>query len=111
MSASTTDVMLLRRRTGELDGATYIDPDLAAMLEAHPLPDKEGVLPDEDGWTPVYDIWAAAADVWEEKAAALAGGFDFSADGANYARSQAYEHARRQASYCASRRAARSIAL
>lgn len=109
--ASNADIATLRRRTAEPAGGTYSDLDLAEVLQAHPLPDAAGVLPDGDGWDPTFDVWAAAADVWEEKAASLAGNFDFSADGASYERSQGYEQARKQALFCASRRAARSIVL
>lgn len=111
VAVSDADIATLRRRTTEPWGGTYSDLDLAELLAAHSLPDEAGNAPHEAGWAPTFDVWAAAADVWEEKAASLAGNFDFSADGASYSRSQAYEQARKQAAFCASRRAARSIAL
>jgi len=44
-----------------------------------------------------YDINGAAADAWDIKAAKYADGFDFSADGASFSRSQRVAQAERQA--------------
>lgn len=44
-----------------------------------------GLLDDRKG-----DINAVAADIWEEKAATIAGQFDFEADGGKFSRSQQY---------------------
>lgn len=113
MGASLAQIDRLRRLVNEpYNSSTYDDLLLTEMLEAHPLPDSDGRAPDDEEWDSTsLDVWAAAADIWAEKAAALAGEFDFGADGANYSRSQAYEHARKQAAFCASRRAARGVRL
>lgn len=102
---SEADIATVRRRAAEPSEATYDDAALATMIEAHPLEF------DEEGAPVAWDLWATAADVWAEKTSALAGNFDFSADGASYSRSQAYEQAKKQAAFCASRAAARSIAI
>lgn len=39
-----------------------------------------------------YNLRAAAAEIWQRKAGHAAKGYDFSADGAKYDRSQIYEH-------------------
>ncbi|MEJ5222843.1 MAG: hypothetical protein WHV44_00185 [Anaerolineales bacterium] len=87
----------------------YPDSTLVSIIEQYPLPDANGLFPEEDGWTPRYDLNAAAADVWAEKAAGLAGQYDFSADGASFQRSQAYEQAMKQARYYRSRRALHTV--
>lgn len=102
---SSADVATVRRRANEPSQSPYSDLVLTALIAAHPLEF------DEEGAPVAWDLWAAAAEIWSEKAAALSSHFDFSADGASYSRSQAYENARKQASYCASRRAARGIEL
>lgn len=104
MPASTEDIAAVRRRTAEpaVDG-DYSDALLAEMIEAHPIAFND------DGEAIAFDIWLTAADVWAEKASALAGGFDFGADGASFNRSQAYEQAKKQAAFCASRAAAKGV--
>ncbi len=47
-------------------------------------------------WTPRYDLNRAAAEGWRQKAAMLAGRFNFSADGASYDVSQAYDNCLKQ---------------
>jgi hypothetical protein len=118
MAASDVQIAQLRAMTAEPSAATYSDVALAAILEAYPLLDALGGKPftwdysttpptreDRDGWIPTYDLHAAAAQVWAEKATLLVSGFDFSADGATYSRSQAYEMAMKQSRHHAARRA------
>ena len=69
---------------------TYTDDLLSAALTTHPLPDANGYAPTDTAWAGVWDSALAAAQVWEEKAAAFAGDYDFSADGGSYQRSQVY---------------------
>ena len=109
MAATPAQVARLRRMIAEPTLDTYDDADLQAVIEQYPLPDKAGYDPDDLDWSPVYDLSAAAAALWTEKAGALAGGYDFTADGATYNRSQAYEQAKKQASFHAARAAARAI--
>lgn len=109
--------------TGEPDSTTYADADIQAYIEAHPLEDARGegpwvesettpgTLEENPDWTATYDLNAAAADIWEEKAAVLAGDYDYQADGGSYSRSQAYDQAMRQARHFRSRRSIKTIAL
>ena len=66
-------------------------------------------MDENEEWIPTYDLNAAAADVWEEKAAVLAGDYDFSAEWAKFSRSQAYEQAMKQARYFRARRSMRTV--
>ena len=111
MGASTTDIATLRRRIAEPTEATYSDEVLTAIIEGYALIDADEWEPDDAGWTPTYDLAAAAGRVWAEKAAALASGYDFSADGGSYSRSQAYEMHMKQARYWDSRRAPAALRL
>lgn len=115
MAASAEQIGWLRLRVAEPTPETYSDSALAAYIEAHPLTDPAGYQPflsdgltANDDWTPTYDLAAAAADVWAEKAATLAGGYDFSADGGSFKRSQAYEMALRQERRWSAKRASSS---
>ncbi len=105
---SAADIQVVRRMTG-VTVEEYSDNNLSSIIERYPLPDANGLFPEEDGWTPRYDLNAAAADVWAEKAAGLAGQYDFTADGASFERSQAYEQAMQQARYYRSRRALHTV--
>lgn len=112
----------VRRMTGET-AATYSNTLLTAIIEKYPLLDEQGEEPwtlssdtppvheDNDDWMPTYDLNAAAADVWAEKAAALAGLYDFSADGGNYRRSQAYEQCMKQSRHYRARASAYVVTL
>lgn len=105
MSATAAMIARVRRMVNEPDDTTYDDDAIAEFIEAYPLLDSDGNEPDEEDWEATYDLNAAAADIWAEKAAVLAGDFDFSADGGNYSRSQAYEHAMQMSRYYRARRA------
>lgn len=87
---STAQIARLRRLVAEPTYDTYTDIDLSTALELWPLPDADGLEPDAATWAGAWDINQAAADIWEEKAAMVAGDFDFAADGGDYKRSQAY---------------------
>ena len=80
----------LRRMVAEPSQDTYTDDLLTAYLTRYPLPDASGYTSDDTAWAGAWDANAAAADVWEEKAAAFAADYDFSADGGDYKRSQAH---------------------
>ena len=122
MSATAAQIARLRRMVAEPDETTYLDTDLAGYIEDYPLVDERGEEPytwdtstepptqdDNDNWIATYDLNAAAADIWEEKAATLAQDFDFSADGASFSRSQAYEQMMRSARYYRSRRSLKTV--
>lgn len=96
---------------------TYSDATLVAYIERYPHIDQFGESPlDPYGvantdWTATYDLAAAAADVWEEKAGAVAGKFDFSANGGQYTQSQQYEQYMKQCRYYRSRRMPSTVML
>ena len=122
MAATAAMIARVRRMSAEPTTTTYSDSDIKTTIETYPLVDERGEEPytytsdsppehdaNED-WIPTYDLNAAAADIWEEKAGLLAGGYDFSADGARYDRSKAYEQAMRSARYYRSKRSLRTVA-
>lgn len=86
-----TMINRLRRLTGESASETYTDADLTECLERYPLADADGYVSTDTAWAGNWDINQAAADVWEEKATFMVADFDFSADGGDYKRSQAYQ--------------------
>ncbi len=87
---SLTLIDQLRRMVAEPTQDTYSDALLSAALTRYPLADAAGVLPSSTAWAGSWDFNRAAADVWDEKAAAVAADFDFTADGGSYQRSQAH---------------------
>ena len=120
MAASSLQIARIRRMTVEpVATSTYSDEDIAAYIEAYPLPDDLGRKPwtktvlaekelDETPstyWTPTYDLNAAAADIWEEKAAALV------ANGAVYETDSAHRQAMRQVRYFRAKRSVKTIEL
>lgn len=128
MAATAAQKAQLRRMVNEPLTTTYSDVLLATYIETYPVTDVRGESPfvepfgiydtvvpgalaANDDWTPTYDLNAAAADIWSEKAATLAGGFDFSTDGQSFSRSQAYQFAMTQSRYFRARRAKRTIQL
>jgi len=124
MAATAAQIAKLRRMVAEPTAGTYTDDDLAGYIELYPTIDEHGEEPyvwtatalaperdDNDYWVPTYDLNAAAADVWDEKAAALAADYDFSADGSSYNLSQAYLQAMKQVRHYRARRSMRTITL
>ena len=104
MTPDTLQIAMLRRLTAEPTAEMFSDADLAAALERRPLDDGRGGCAGGG-----FDLYAAAADLWEQKAAVLAQDYDFAADGADYQRSQAHEHALNMARLFRARREPRSI--
>ena len=106
---TAAQIAQLRRMVAEPTITTYSDALLTTYIEAYPHLDEQGELPYtlssdtpptqevNDDWIPTYDLHAAAGDIWEEKAAAIANLYDFSADGGNYSRSGQYEQYMAQA--------------
>lgn len=124
MAATAAQVARLRRMVNEPSEATYSDEALTAYIEAYPAMDERGELPytwdastsppsqaDNAAWIPTYDLHAAAADIWEEKAAGVAGDFDFGADGGQFSRSQVYAQYMQRARYHRARRRAKAVRL
>ncbi len=108
MPATAEQIARLRRMVDESAEDTYADATLAAYIERYALADLAGHEPENRDWTPTWDLHAAAADIWQEKAAVLGQDHDFSADGAQFYRSQAFQHAFRMIQYHRSRRNPRS---
>lgn len=125
MTATAAQIARLRRMVNEPSAtSSYTDDDLRDYIHQYPCLDEQGEAPytidtsttpphrtANTGWLPTYDLHAAAADIYEEKAAVVAQDFDFSADGGNYSRSQAYEHYMKQARYHRSRRKISTVRL
>lgn len=115
MTATAEQLARLRRMVNEPATTTYSDSELQEIIQLYPLIDANGHRPVgvdgdvNDAWMPTYDLNAAAADIWHEKAAALAGNYDFSTQGQSFNRSQAYQQAMQQARYYRSRRSAMTI--
>lgn len=101
----------LRRMVAEPTTDTYDDATLAAYLTRYPLRDAAGAWPEDAAWVGFWDVNQAAADVWEEKAAAVAADFDFSADGGQYSRSQVHAQMLAMARRCRARRAAAAVEM
>lgn len=124
MTATAAQIAQIRRMTAEPTTTTYSDTLIQGFIEAHPLMDELGTEPyywttsgsaaptqtANSDWYPTYDLNAAAADVWEEKAAAVAALYDFSADGGKYSRDQAYQHAAHMARFYRSRSSMNTVA-
>lgn len=106
-----SEIRRVRRLSGESEGSVFSDLDFQEALERYPLTDSSGVDPSEADWLGRWDVFAAAADIWDEKSAALSGDFDFSADGASYSRSQAYQNAVSQAKSMRARASAKSVTI
>jgi len=121
MSATSAMVEKLRRMVDEPTTTTYSDDDLEGYIEDYPVIDAIGndpfdidytttppTISENSYWIPTYDLHAAAAEIWEEKAAAIADEFDFSADGGNYSRKQRYENFMNKARHHLARRSAKA---
>ncbi len=112
MAATAAMVERLRRMVAEPDSSNgYADTVLEEIIERYPTLDADGLSSDDADWTASYDLNLAASEVWGEKAAALAAAFDFTADGATFARSQAYSQATRMMRRYGARRAPGTVTL
>ena len=111
MTATLAMVNRLRRMVAEADTTTYEHADLTEIIERYPALDSEGLSQDDADWTATYDLNAAAAEIWAEKAAAVATGYDFSADSGTFSRSQQYNQAMRMARHYGARRRVGTITL
>jgi hypothetical protein len=122
MAPTAAQLAQVRRMVAEpITSTIYFDPDITAYIVKYPLLDERGEEPYAfDGatppaqvanasWIPTYDLNAAAADIWEEKAAGVATGVNFSADGGNYQMSNQYEQFMKMARHFRARRAVKSL--
>lgn len=116
MTATAAQILQVRRMVAEPTATTYTDLIIQGTIETYPAIDENGCPPYywstsipptkivNTAWVATYDLNAAAGAIWQEKAAALAGNYDFSTDGQSFQRSQAYNNAIGQARYYQSRR-------
>lgn len=111
MSVDSALLAQLRRMTAEETDARYSDAELQLIIEEYPMVDAEGRTPSDGVWAGDYDLNAAAARIWTEKAALLAGDYDFAADGASYSRSQAHEQTMQMARFYWSKRSMRTVVM
>lgn len=123
MAATAEQIARVRRYTDEPAAtSSYMDTDIQVYIERYPVIDGLGVPPfyydysttpptktARTDWIASYDLHAAAAEIWQEKAAALAPNYIFSADGASYNRSEAYDHAMQRSAYHESKRPPRDV--
>lgn len=65
---------------------------LNRVLDQWATPDTEGRPASDSAWVGSWDLNAAAAEGWRLKAAAVAGDFNFSADGASYSKADVLAH-------------------
>lgn len=112
MAVTAEQIAQVRRMTNEPTTEVYSDAAITSLIAAYPITDELGVDPyywdysngtpvktTTEGWIETYNLNAAAADIWQEKAAKVAEYFDFSADGGNYSRSQAYNQYMQMAAF------------
>ena len=124
MTVSSDMISQLRRMVNEPTNDPYTDEILTAIIDDYPLIDERGEAPytwdtsttpptqdENEDWIDTYDLHAAAARVWEEKATAWADKYDFSADGGQFVRHQAYDQCIRMAKHHNARRAPRNIRM
>lgn len=108
---ATEDITRLRLWIAESGTATYTDSSLRSIVANYPLPDSAGQWPyltsgsANTSWVATYDLASAAAEIWDNKGAAIADNFAFTADGATFHKEQQVEHYAKQARKWKSRRA------
>jgi hypothetical protein len=108
---AAADIARLRLFVAESGTVTYTDSSLRAIVANYPLPDSAGEWPYltsgsvNTAWTGTFDLAAAAAEIWDNKGAAIAAQFDFTADGATYHKSQQVTQYEKNARKWRSRRA------
>lgn len=106
MTVTVELVLEVRRMVNEPTEDTYSDSLIESFIEKCPIRDELGTEPYyyetlgavptktyNTDWIPTYNLNQVASSIWYEKAAVIAGKFDFSADGGTYNRSQAYTQA------------------
>lgn len=83
----------LASKLGGANARPALEPEeLDALLALFAIRDTDGRAPTDDGWEPTYALNAAAAEGWRQKAARVAGDFDFSADGATFSKGDVLAH-------------------
>lgn len=123
-AAMLTYIQQMRKMINEPTANDFSDSYIEDVITQYVMVDELGTAPyyyTETGstptqttnteWIPTYDLNAAAADLWTEKAGKLADRFDFTADGASFHRSQAYEQAMKQARFYSSRRKPKTMTM
>lgn len=103
MALTSGQLATVKRRANESDNGMVSDEDIQLIAdESGLIVDGSGYAPDHASYTTRYDLNAIAAEVWREKAGMVSGGFDFTAEGASFTRSQMYEQFMKMATYRAS---------
>jgi hypothetical protein len=67
------------------------DAEIGDLLAMSKLADSAGRAPSDTSWSPTWDLNRGAAEGWRWKAAKVATRFDFTTDGQDFKRSQAYQ--------------------
>lgn len=100
MALTAAQLATVKRRSGETDNGMVSDADIQLIADdAGLIVDADGNGPLDTGYATTYDLNAVAAEVWREKAASAADGFDFTAEGASFTRSQFFRHCMKMAAY------------
>jgi len=103
MALTSGQLATIKRRSAESDNDYVSDEDIQLIAdESGLIVDSDGNDPEATGYTETYDLNATAAEVWREKAGMVASGFDFTAEGASFTRSQMYDQFMKMATYRAS---------
>lgn len=102
MALTSAEILRLRRMAGESS-----KPDEERMLDdatLQDIADEVGLVvdsldqaPDHASYTATYDLYRTAAEGWREKAGMIAEGYNIKVEGAQFNRSEAYEHYLKQA--------------
>lgn len=93
----------LRSMTAADTAPVLSEAQITELLALCRLADAAGEVPLSDDWSPSYDLNRGAAEGWRWKAAKVATAYDFTADGANFQRSQMREACEKQAAVYARR--------
>lgn len=121
MTATAAMISRVRSMVNEPLPITYSDLVIQGFIETYPMMDENGEQPYtwssatppvqvvNTSWVATYDLHAAAADIWEDKASEWVTKYDFKADGADYSRSQVYNHMMGRMRYHRSMRATRTM--
>lgn len=108
---AAADIARLRLFIAESGTVTYSDSLLRSVVANYPITDAAGEWPYltsgsvNTDWAPLYDLAAAAAEIWDNKGAAIAERFDFTADGATFHKSQQVQQYEKNARKWRARRA------
>lgn len=97
MALTTEELTRLTRMAGESTKDTadrmLSDEQLQEIAdEVGRVKDDSDLAPEDTGYTNTYDLYRSAAECWREKAGMIAEGYNVVIEGAQYNRSEAFEH-------------------